>query len=233
MHTGEELFAKALTYKGLPYVLGVLVPKGNENYRGAFDCAEFASYVLYQVSGIAYGWANDKGAPNGADAYTGFFARDAEQLGIKISIEEAMATRGAYLLRIGGDGLIGHIVFSDGNGGTMEANCTKYGLIQSTAQGRRWSIGIKVPGIEYTTANTLPGSPHEAPEVIFVTDPFLAGDKVVKIQQALLNKGYHVIVDGKYGPGTSAVVKMFQITHQLVADGEVGPQTATALGVSL
>lgn len=231
MHTGEELLAKALTYKGLPYVLGVLVPKDNENYRGSFDCAEFASYVLYQVSGIAYGWANDKGSPHSADAYTGFFARDADQLGVKISIDEAMRTPGAYLLRIGGDGLIGHIVFSDGKGGTMEANSTKYGLIQSTAQGRRWSIGIKIPGIEYTTAD--PVEAHEAPDVIFVTSPLMNGDIVVKIQNALLNKGYHVIVDGKYGPATSAIVKTFQIHQGLVADGEVGPQTAAALGINL
>lgn len=231
MHTGEELLAKAREHIGEKYVLGVLVPKDNENYRGPFDCAEFASWVLYQVAGIAYGWANDKGSPASADAYTGFYARDAEQLGIKISIEEAMETVGAYLLRIGGDGLVGHIVFSDGSGGTMEANSTKLGLIESTAHGRRWSIGIKVPGIEYT--RNEPVQQHSLPEVIFVTSPLLAGDKVVKIQQALLNKGYHVIVDGKYGPATSAIVKTFQIHVGLVADGEVGPQTATALGVSL
>jgi len=231
MHTGEELFEKALTYKGLGYVLGVLVPKDNENYRGNFDCAEFASYVLYQVTGIPYGWANDKGSPHSADAYTGFFARDAEQLGIKISIDEAIHTPGAYLLRIGGDGLIGHIVFSDGKGGTMEANSTKYGLIQSTALGRRWSIGIKVPGVQYTT-NEITQS-HEQPNIVYVTSPLMSGNEVVKIQQALLNKGYHIIVDGKYGPATSAIVKTFQIAHQLVADGEVGSQTAAALGITL
>jgi N-acetylmuramoyl-L-alanine amidase len=231
MKTGEDLFNKAITYIGCKYVLGILVPKNNENYRGAFDCAEFVSYIIYQVAGIPYGWANDKGDPSTADAYTGFFARDAQQLGITITVEEAIATKGAALLRIAGNGVIGHIVFSDGAGGTMEANSTKLGLIKSTALGRRWSIGIKIPGIQYTTGAPVDNAP--TPDIVFLTDPFMAGQKVAAIQQALLNKGFEVIVDGKYGPGTAAVVKAFQSAHGLVPDGEVGPQTATLLGISL
>lgn len=231
MKTGKDLFDKAISYIGVRYILGILVPKNNANWRTAFDCAEFVSYILYQVAGIPYGWANDKGNPASADAYTGFFARDAEALGEKISIEEAIATEGAALLRIGGDGLIGHIVFSDGQGGTMEANCTKYGCIKSTVHNRRWSIGIKFPGIEYP--EVTPAASHENPDVIFVTEPLMSGNEVVKIQQALLNKGFQVIVDGKFGPATSAVVKAFQSTNGLIVDGEVGSQTATALGITL
>lgn len=232
MKTGEDLIEAAKPHMGEKYVLGVLVPKDNENYKGPFDCAEFASYIIYQVAGIPYGWANDKGNPASADAYTGFFARDAETLGETISIDEAIDTPGACLLRVGGEGVIGHIVFSDGKGGTYEANCTKYGLIQSTVHGRRWSIGIKIPGVEYTKNTEAIRSPE--PDVVFVTSPLMQGNAIVKIQNALLNKGYHLIVDGKFGPATSAMVKAFQLSvGDLVADGEVGPKTAAALGIAL
>lgn len=231
MKTGEDLLALAKQHIGEKYVLGVLVPKDNENYKGPYDCAEFVSWVIYQVSGIAYGWANDKGNPASADAYTGFFARDADVIGEKISVEEAIGTPGAILLRIGGDGIVGHVVFTQPGGKTVEANSTKYGLIESVSGGRRWNIGIKIPGIQYTEPEKV--EEHEQPDVLYVTSPLMSGTDVVKVQQALLNKGYHLIVDGKYGPTTSAVVKSFQIKSGLVADGEVGHQTANELGITL
>jgi peptidoglycan hydrolase-like protein with peptidoglycan-binding domain len=39
------------------------------------------------------------------------------------------------------------------------------------------------------------------------------------------------VVDDVFGPDTDQVVRLFQAMHGLAADGAVGPQTATALGV--
>lgn len=50
----------------------------------------------------------------------------------------------------------------------------------------------------------------------------------VKILQAHLG----LSVDGKFGPATESVVKEFQKSHNLVADGIVGPKTWEALGVT-
>lgn len=55
--------------------------------------------------------------------------------------------------------------------------------------------------------------------------------KVRDVQQALVNAGYHVDVDGKSGPQTIAAVKMFQKMNGLVPDGVIGPQTAAKLGI--
>jgi peptidoglycan hydrolase-like protein with peptidoglycan-binding domain len=40
-------------------------------------------------------------------------------------------------------------------------------------------------------------------------------------------------IDGDFGPNTTAAVAAFQTVNGLISDGEVGPQTAGALGVEI
>ena len=56
------------------------------------------------------------------------------------------------------------------------------------------------------------------------TDPHDT-DKIRAIQAALNRLGNHLGVDGKYGPATEAIVKVFQANRGLTADGKVGPVT--------
>jgi hypothetical protein len=49
------------------------------------------------------------------------------------------------------------------------------------------------------------------------------------IQIALNKAGFHVYVDGVYGPQTAHAVKAFQASRGLLVDGIVGPQTLSAL----
>lgn len=52
----------------------------------------------------------------------------------------------------------------------------------------------------------------------------------VKIVQAILNgKGYPLVADGIFGPGTENAVRRFQADNGLVADGIVGPRTWNTL----
>jgi hypothetical protein len=37
------------------YVLGAFAPKDNANWTGPWDCAEFASWVTFQASGLLLG----------------------------------------------------------------------------------------------------------------------------------------------------------------------------------
>ena len=58
------------------------------------------------------------------------------------------------------------------------------------------------------------------------------GPAVARLQQLLIAHGYHLAVDGDFGPVTYADVRNFQASHHLAVDGIVGPQTMQALDVS-
>ena len=230
--TGEQILALARRHVGEKYVFGALAPKDNKNWKGPWDCAEFASWLVFQTSNELYGCGNNEGSPSRADAFTGFWSRDAAKLGKKISIDRAKRTPGAAVLRHS-EGK-GHIVISDGNGGTVEAQSSRTGVVRDKIDGRRWDIGVLVPGIVYAT--TEGGSPHRPPTVkIFrLTDPMMTGETVKAIQRALKRAGFDPgPIDGDFGPMTDRAVRAFQLTRRLLVDGEVGPKTARSLGIKL
>lgn len=234
MSTGRKILNLAKKRIGDTYSFGVMVPKDNPDWTGPWDCAEFASWCVYQVSGRLYGTNNNDGAPAAADAYTGFWKRDAEAMGTIITVDDAARTPGAAVLRIPHHGQrIGHIVFSDGNGGTVEAKSTNEGVVRDTLTHRRWDMGIIVPGISYTVNNEKVD--YDEPSIIYRnTVPMMAGAVVKEIQHALNDAGVHPgPVDGFFGPMTERAVISFQRQEGLMVDGEVGPQTAQALGVDL
>jgi len=62
MTNGSEMLALARTRIGEKYV-NVCVPKNNSNWHGPWDCAEFMSWLVYQVGGFLYGCFDDHGNP--------------------------------------------------------------------------------------------------------------------------------------------------------------------------
>jgi peptidoglycan hydrolase-like protein with peptidoglycan-binding domain len=64
-----------------------------------------------------------------------------------------------------------------------------------------------------------------------LTVPMMQGPRVLQLQKALFKAGFDVgEFDQVFGPQTEAMVIAFQAREGLVADGEVGPETAAALG---
>jgi len=97
---------------------------------------------------------------------------------------------------------------------------------------RRWDMGILVPDISYTRG--APVSIESAGTVFRLTDPRMTGATVKAIQRALRQAGFNPgPIDGEFGPQTQAAVLGFQAARGLVPDGEVGPKTAKALGITL
>ncbi len=230
--TGDDIFALARRHVGERYVLGARAPLGNPNWTGPWDCAELVSWCVFQVSRIVYG-AEPRHDPMLADAFTGFWAAHAAAGGDTIDWREAAAIPGAAVLRKATGSLIGHIVVSDGNGGTVEAHSSARGVIEGSLANRRWDIGILVPGIRYLRSDTDPPL-TPLPETIRLTRPLTRGDRVRHIQRRLSALGLSPgTPDGIYGPQTAHAVRVFQAQRGLVVDGEVGAATAAALGIAL
>src|SRR5437667_1145401 len=189
--SGERIVQLGRSHIGVPYVFGSLAAKDNAEWRGPWDCAEFASWLVFQAAGVLYGCESDSGDPGSADAFTGYWARDAESRDVKISVAQATRTPGAAVLRSPQPGAVGHIVISDGRGGTVEAHSAKAGVIASTISQRRWDMGILVPGIEYSEGDA--GPEIEEPRVVIyrLTEPHMVGPTVREIQQKLKEQGVH------------------------------------------
>ncbi len=231
MATGKDIYTKALTKEGQAYIEGTLVPKDDPNWTGPWDCAELCSWAVFQTSAILYGSTNDRALPAHADAYSGAWKNDAETAGIIITTDIAASIPGAMVLRAPTSALGGHIVISDGTGGTIEAKGKLWGVVKDTLQGRRWDFGILVPGITYAG---LPPVTVSAPTatVYRYTDPMMVSAKVGEIQRALTAAGFSTKgVDNIFGANTLNAVMNFQRAKGLLTDGEVGKETAAALNI--
>lgn len=231
--TGKEILNLGNKHVGEPYKLGSQVPKNDRAWKGPWDCAEFVSWIIFQISGRLYGCNNDLGNPAVADAYTGYWRNDAETRGKIITAQQATRTPGAAILRVPAVGLSGHIVISDGKGGTVEARSHIDGVINSVVNGRRWDFGILVPWIDYSQQ---PATNYVLPDytIYRYTLPKMIGPKVGQIQRALKAAGFDPHgIDNIFGPDTLKAVEAFQQANHLVVDGEVGQQTAKALEIKL
>lgn len=229
--TGDAIVHTAQSHLGEPYILGARAPMANAKWKGPWDCAEFVSWCVFQTTGVLFG-TRPRNDPVMADAFTGFWFDQAREAGATVPVETAVGIVGAILLRAPAPQAIGHIAFSDGAGGTIEAFNKKRGVIRSKAGGRRWDVGVLVPGVSYFQSDAP--VPLEPPpeQVLRVTQPLMRGELVRKVQRALIAAGLAPgKADGVFGPQTAHAVRAFQATHDLVADGEVGPATLKALKI--
>lgn len=96
--------------------------------------------------------------------------------------------------------------------------------------------GLAVDGIvgaqTWAALNAPTPAPTPAtPRLLRLTHPFTTGNDVRALQQALARAGLPVAADGIFGPGTDRAVRQFQASRGLVADGIVGAQTRSRLGL--
>jgi peptidoglycan hydrolase-like protein with peptidoglycan-binding domain len=230
--TGAGILRRALEHIGDTYE-NILVPKDDAGWKGPWDCAEFTSWLIYQEAGILYGCTDDNADPSRAEAYTGAWQHDVERLGIRVSVKKAAGTEGGILLRYPpAPGKMGHIAICDGRGGTVEAKGRRYGVVEDVVSGRKWHTGILINGIEYGEASVVE---VDRPVRIYDVDaPNMDPEIILEIQRALSAKGFnHFSLSGQYDKQTQMAVAKFQEFEGLVTDGAVGPETSSALGITL
>lgn len=232
MTTGNDFVKLGNKHVGEMYKLGAFAPKDNGKWKGPWDCAEFASWLVFQTTGLLVGCTDNGANPASADAYSGAWARDAATSHRSISIGQAKAIGGAVLVRKPGTGGIGHVAISQGDGTTVEAHSEKRGVTNDKVDGRRWDLAMLVPLITYP--DELPVAVFSPPQALILrlTFPPMQGALIKKLQKALKVEGFDSgDLDGTFGPHTEAAVRSFQLQSGFVPDGEAGPITLSKLGL--
>ncbi|GEJ44110.1 peptidoglycan-binding protein [Chryseobacterium sp. ON_d1] len=227
MNTGKQLLEAARNHIGEKYVYGAIVPFENSDYKGPWDCAEFISWIVYQGTGIKIGI-------RGKEAYTGYWAKDAAAFCRKITINEASQTYGAILFRPPGyKGIkIGHIAFSDGKGGTVEAKSAKEGVCESTIKGRQWEYGFLINGVDYETNLKTVADYHYPSLNFYVKSPAMKHALVEEAKKKLSKLNlYHGSINEIYDSETAKAVVNYQNMKGLVVDGALGRDTLRSLKV--
>lgn len=234
--TGADFVALARTRLGQAYVLGANVPLDDREYAGPWDCAEFATWLAYQLRERLVGCVDNEVPVAKAEPYSGGWAHDAARgLLLRTTVDAALATPGVFLVRAPARGAIGHVALSDGTGGTVEAHSRKHGVSAHRVSGRRWDHACLLAGVEYRSAVASPLPTYHAPAVILREGS--RGPLVVALKRALAERGYwqqplESVTAPIFGPMTTGAVARFQVDHGLVRDGEAGPLTFRELGLA-
>lgn len=141
---GDMFLDLAATRLGEEYDLGANVPLDDEGWHGPWDCAEFASWVVYQVSGRVFGCVDNNVPISQLEPYSGAWYDDARASANQLSIARASETPGAILIRKARPGKIGHVALSDGSGGTIEAAGAALGVCRRDISGRVWDAAFEI-----------------------------------------------------------------------------------------
>ncbi|MCB1502348.1 MAG: cell wall hydrolase [Bauldia sp.] len=229
---GATILDIAKRHLGQPYEFTPTPSYDDPDWKGPFDCAEYASYCAFRAYEIPYGVVPDPAKR--FNSYSGYWQRDAEKQGIKISWRDALHIPGALLLRYppGNEPPpYGHVAISLGNGGdTYEARGKQFGVMKHTAIGRSWNTGVLIPGVLYD----LPEGLGSELLLFKVLDPPAGYSPIVEeIQKRLVGQGLlaEAQVNGLYDVVTAKAVSAFQDRKGVVSDGEVGPETGGLLGL--
>jgi len=238
MKPAEHILEIGSSRLGQQYILGANVPLNNPNWSGPWDCAEFASWCVYQAFGFLFGAGTAKNVTK-AEPYSGYWADDAKKFGRIIAWQDALGIPGAALIRAPKAGKIGHVAFAMGDGDrTLEARGAAFGVgIFPGAAQRTWSFGCLLPGVDYADVATgtaeLAALPNPAGGYLWDKKPHFKGANVLVLQRALQQKGVDPgPIDGDFGHQTYSALVSFQLANGIEVDGVFGKNSADKLGLS-
>lgn len=131
----EQLIPLLVSQTGDDYVFGAEASPSDPD-PPRFDCSEL----------IEWGCARMDVTPRMPDGSKNQKAH-CDQKGTLIPVDRAMVTRGALLFRMTGSPT--HVVMSLGDGNTIEARGSAFGVGVFKARDRGWTHGALVPGLDY------------------------------------------------------------------------------------
>lgn len=139
----ESIVQMALSQEGDDYIFGAEASPSDTDPE-AFDCSELIQWSCGRC-------AVDPSMPDGS----WYQARHSRNYGLLTTVDKAIVTRGALLFKFSGDPFTGgrptnaHVALSLGDGTTMEARSSRYGVGTFTAIGRGWTHAGLIPGADY------------------------------------------------------------------------------------
>ena len=237
----------ALAQVGDHYVFGTEVAASDPN-PSAFDCSELVEWACARA-GVT---------PTMPDG-TWLQQAHCQRNGTMVSVEQGVGTRGALLFNhrdANGNPVTdlstcpphAHVAFSLGDGTTMEAMGTDYGVRVGSARGRNWTHAALIPGVDHGSKEPPP--PRPVPTPAPTPAPTLAptpgppkiwlkqgstGAPVKELQARLEAFGVdrlpHHSTSGTFTPLTDLAIRLVQQHVQatfdpnMVVDGDCGPVT--------
>jgi chitosanase len=122
----------------------------------------------------------------------------------------------------------------------LQRTVYRMNTFQQLIEDKEWDLPLplRIRGVDITEAVLLEDSivrvsahTEERDRILRLETPFMTGEDVRILQEALNKLGNHLSVDGVFGRETGTAVIEFQRRHNFITDGIVGPVTRTALGI--
>ncbi|WP_440994928.1 chitosanase [Arhodomonas sp. SL1] len=129
---------------------------------------------------------------------------------------------------------------ADHNNRLLRRTVYRMDSLQSLCEDGRWDLalpftvrGVRLDEMVLTASDPVRVSAEEVEvRLVALRRPFLRGEDVRGVQEALAATGFGIAADGIFGPATEQAVIAFQAREGLTVDGVVGPATRAALGTA-
>ena len=138
----------------------------------------------------------------------------------------------------------GHVAvyLGDGKYTEIEAKGIDYGTVKDDARKRGFQYGLTFKEIAYTYDERIQGTrkgknPYKEPiRTIFYDrvnkEVVCTGDDVKWAQWELVEAGFDIAIDGRFGPASDKALREFQQSCKIKVDGRCGPDTRKHLKIN-
>lgn len=132
----------------------------------------------------------------------------------------------------GAEGGVNHVCLWEGSGQSVDGNWSNQ--VEEVNHDLTEVVGyiafpFTVPAGSLGSSEPVAASDHALPPwpgiYLKLRTPMQFGPEVREFQQRLADRGWHLAVDGWFGPETDRVTRAFQLDKNLMVDGVVGPVT--------